>query len=154
MIFPLLSLGIEVFSTRICNFFMMRQHLDAPILGAAQPYHNQHDSIALSLAWLSIYIMPRPSHPSSVVASMTRQHRCQHDSISTSRHGQVTLATLLLVRLDSIVAIITQHIHRTVAKSPKQHRCQHDSAPPSPGWPNIFIATQPSCPDSIINSMT
>jgi hypothetical protein len=54
----LLSLSYKL--TRISDFFTMRQHLDVPILGAAQPYHNhynlelqchrQHDSIVLSLA--------------------------------------------------------------------------------------------------------
>jgi hypothetical protein len=40
MIFCLLSLGYE--PTKISDFFMMRQHLDALGLGAAQPYNNQY----------------------------------------------------------------------------------------------------------------
>jgi hypothetical protein len=35
----LLSLGYKL--TQISNFFTMRQHFDAPILGAVQPYHSQ-----------------------------------------------------------------------------------------------------------------
>jgi hypothetical protein len=58
----LLSLSYKL--TRISDFFTMRQHLDALISGVVQPYHNQynidlqchrqHDSVALSLAWLGI----------------------------------------------------------------------------------------------------
>jgi hypothetical protein len=38
MIFCLLSLGYE--PTRISDFFMMREHLDALNSGVAQPYHS------------------------------------------------------------------------------------------------------------------
>jgi hypothetical protein len=80
----------------------MRQHLDALILGAAQPDHSQynlelqrhrqHDLAALLPASLSVYIAPWPSRLSSVVTSMTRQHCRQHDSASISRHSLVTSA--------------------------------------------------------------
>jgi hypothetical protein len=99
----LLSLGYK--PTRICDFFTMRQHLDALISGVVQPYHSQHDSVTLSPVWLGIYIAPRPSRLDSFVTSMTRhlhrvvvkspqqrchQHHHQHDSASLLCHGKVT----------------------------------------------------------------
>jgi hypothetical protein len=79
----------------------MRQHLDALILGAAQPYHSQYN---LEL----------------------QRHR-QYDSAPTSRNGQVTSVAPLPARLSSSVTSMTRHLHRTAAKSPLQHRRQHDS---------------------------
>jgi hypothetical protein len=73
--------------------------LDNIVIGMTRPLHHaeaksprqrrcQHDSAALSLAWLNIYITPRPSRLSSVVANMTRQHCRQYDSTPTSHRGQ------------------------------------------------------------------
>jgi hypothetical protein len=127
----LLSLGYK--PTWISDFFMMWQLLDAPILGAAQPYHSQynlelqchhqHDSTALLPAWLGIYIAPWPSHLGSAVTSMTQQHWRQHDSASTSPDGQVFSAASSPAWLDSIVTSMTRHLHHITAKSPRQrHR--------------------------------
>jgi hypothetical protein len=60
-----------------------------------------------SPAWLGIHITTQPSRPGSIVASMTQQHCRQHDSASTSHHGQVTQAASSLAWLSSIIASIT-----------------------------------------------
>jgi hypothetical protein len=120
--------------------------------------HCQHDSAALPPACLSIYFTPWPSHLGSAIACMTRHlHRAaaksprqwhrQHDSASTSHRGQVaptapwpawpSLAWLGIYiapqpsRLGSVVASMTQHLHRVAAKLPWQHRRQHGSTAPS-----------------------
>jgi hypothetical protein len=114
----------------------MTQHLHRVMAKSSQQRRLQHDSAALSPAWLDIYITPRLSHLDSVVASMTwqhcrqhdshlqqtvakspRQHRRQYDSASTSRRGQVALATPSLAWLVSIVSSITRHLHRAMDKS-------------------------------------
>jgi hypothetical protein len=95
------------------DFFSLWQHLDAPCSGlhnlntantilscsaiasmtwylhrttanSPQLCRHQHDSIASSPAWLSIYIVSPPSCPGSDVACMTQQHHHQHDSTYTS----------------------------------------------------------------------
>jgi hypothetical protein len=50
----------------------MTQHLHCTTTKSPQQHHRHHDSEALSQASLSIYITLWPSHPSSVIASMTR----------------------------------------------------------------------------------
>jgi hypothetical protein len=82
----------------------------------------------------------------SVIVSMTRQHYHQHDSTSTSRHGQVTSAALLLAWLSSIVASMTRHLHHVMTMSPQQLRRQHDSAALSPAWFGIYIVSRPTSP--------
>jgi hypothetical protein len=85
---------------------------------------------------------------------MTRQHYRQHDLTSTLHRGQVTSAVPSQAWLGSIVASMTQHLHRTGAKSPQYHCRQHDSAALSPAWLIIYIAPQPSCLGSAIASTT
>jgi hypothetical protein len=140
-------------------------------LGAAQPYYikynlelhrrHQHESIAISSAWLRIYIVPRACHHGSIIASMTQQHHHQHNSASTSSHGQVAPAALSPAKLSSIVANMTRHLHHATAKSSRQRHHQHDSAALSLAWLSIYIAPRPSHPavpsptwlDSIIAGM-
>jgi hypothetical protein len=74
--------------------------------------------------------MLQPSHSSSTIISMPRQHCRQHDSASTSHHGHVASTTSSPALLGSIVASMTQHLHHTAAKSPRQRRRQRDSAAP------------------------
>jgi hypothetical protein len=90
----------------------------------------------------------------SAIASMTRQHCCQHDSTSTSPRGQVALAASSLAWLGSIVAIMTRHLYRVAAKSPQQRHRQHDSTALLSAWLGIYIALRPSHLGSIIASMT
>jgi hypothetical protein len=106
---------------------------------------HQHDSAASSSVWLSIYITLRSSCLDSAITSITqhlhltvakspRQHRLQHDSISTSRHDQVTLLAPSSAWLDIYiisqpsclgitVSSMTQHLPHAAAKSPQKHRC-------------------------------
>jgi hypothetical protein len=134
MIFCLLSLDYE--TTWISDFFTMRQHLDALSSGVARPYHNQYnlelqrhcryDSAVLSPVRLDLYITPRSSHLDSAVARMTRQHCRQHDSASTSCHGQVASTVPSLALLNGIIASMTWPLHRVVAKSMQQLHRHHD----------------------------
>jgi hypothetical protein len=101
---------------------------------ASTSRHSQVTSAMPSPSRLDIYIAPQPSHPGSIVASMTRhlhratakspQQRCHHhDSISTSRHGQAPSPAWL----GSIVASMTHHLHPPAAKSPRQCHRHQDS---------------------------
>jgi hypothetical protein len=162
MIFCLLSPGYK--PTQISDFFTMRQHIDALSSGDAQLYHSQynlklqrhhqHDSVALSLVWLCIYIVRWPSRLDSTITIITRQHYRQHHLTSTSCHGQVALAAPLPIWLGSIIASMTRHLHRTVAKSPWQRRHQHDSTTLSSAWLGIYIALWPSHLGSTVAHMT
>jgi hypothetical protein len=135
----------------------MTQHHRASM---AWHLYHQHDSAALSLARLGIYIASWPSRLSSVIASMTRQHHAsitrhlhhvmanspwqcrhqhvsvaprQHDSTSTSCHGQIVTAAPSLAWLGITVSSMTRHwCHATAWSSistrydfsGKQTRCQ------------------------------
>jgi hypothetical protein len=120
--------------------------------------HRQHKSVALSLAWLSIYIaswsshLPSPWWLSSTVASMThhlhhvvdkspRQCHCQHDSAAPSPTWLGIYKAPSLSWHGSIVTNMTQHLHRIVAKSPRQRCCHYDSVALSPAWLVIYIAS-------------
>jgi hypothetical protein len=118
------------------RFLHDAQHLDAPISGAAQPTTS---STTLSC---------------SAIASMTWQHYRQHDSTSTSRRGQVTSTTSSPAWPDSIVASMTQHLHRATVELPQQRHHQHDSVAPLLARHDIYIASWPSCPDDTISNMT
>jgi hypothetical protein len=62
----------------------MTWYLHRTTANSPQLCRHQHDSIASSPAWLSIYIVSPPSCPGSDVACMTQQHHHQHDSTYTS----------------------------------------------------------------------
>jgi hypothetical protein len=89
--------------------------------------------------------VPQPSHPNSVIASMTQQHCHQHHSASTSHHDQVVLVAPSPALLGSIITNMTRHLHHAMTNvtstvaSPTginsviismtwSHRHQHDSA--------------------------
>jgi hypothetical protein len=92
MIFCQLSLGYE--PTQISDFFTLRQHFDAPSSGAAQPYHSQHnlelrrhhqhDSTALSPAWLGSTVASMTQHLYRTMAKSSRQRHSQHNSTAPS----------------------------------------------------------------------
>jgi hypothetical protein len=158
----------------------MTRYLHCVVAKSPRQHRCQHDSIALSPAWLDICITPWPSRLGSAFASMTwylhrattklscsmtrhlhhittkllRQHCRQHDLTSTSRRGQVASAASSRAWLDNIVASMTQHLHRAMAKSPRQRHREHDSAALSPAWLSIYIASWPDHPDSVVTSMT
>jgi hypothetical protein len=72
----------------------MTRHLHRAAAKSPQQRRRHHYSAALSPAWLGIYITLRPSHPGSIIVSITWQHCHQHDSTSTSHCGQIASATL------------------------------------------------------------
>jgi hypothetical protein len=113
-------LSLDYKPTRTSDFFMMRQHLNAPISGAAQPYHSQYNP------WVTI---------------MTQQHCHQHDSASTSFCDQVAPALSSPAWLGSIVANMTRHLHHVVAKLLRQRHHQHDSATLSPAWLSSIVTS-------------
>jgi hypothetical protein len=100
----------------------MTRHLHCVVTKSPWQSCRQHDLAAPSPAWLDIYIVPWPSRPGSAITSMTRQHRRQPDSVSTSHRSQVTPATSVPAWLSSTVARMTWHLHRIVAKIALQCR--------------------------------
>jgi hypothetical protein len=108
----------------------MTRYLHRVIAMSPRQRRRQYDSIALSPAWLGIYIASLLSRLGSVIASVTRQHCRQHDSVSTSRRDQVTPATSSSAWLGSIVISIIWYLHRVTAKSPR-----------SPAWPSNIDAS-------------
>jgi hypothetical protein len=89
----------------------MTLHLHRTTTKSPRQRHCQHDSIytlrydhvapvvpspawvdSTITVWLIIYITPRPSSLDSAITSMTWQHYCQHDSISTSHRSKVASA--------------------------------------------------------------
>jgi hypothetical protein len=110
-----------------------------------QQWQHQHDSVATSRH--SQVTSAATSHLDqcpldNAITSRTQQHRCQQN-----------LAAPSSVWLGNTVTSMTQYLHRTVAKSPQQYRRQHHSVAPLPAWLNIYIASQPSWPDSTVTSM-
>jgi hypothetical protein len=61
---------------------------------------------------------PSPAWLSNTIASMTQQHRHQHDSACTLHCGQVALTASSPAWLSSTVISMTQHLHHTIAKWP------------------------------------
>jgi hypothetical protein len=59
----------------------------------------------------------------SAIASMTLQHRRQHDSTYTSRRDQVTLAAPSPAWLGNTVISMIRHLHHVADKSPRQCHC-------------------------------
>jgi hypothetical protein len=97
------SLGYDTLPaiTRLWANKNMRLHHDATtpqcskLKGWASLPHLVQPWVAVpSPAWLSFYIASWPCHPGSAVASMTRHHHRQHDSLSTSHHSQVASTVL------------------------------------------------------------
>jgi hypothetical protein len=114
----LLSLGYKL--TRISNFFTMRQHLDAPILGAVQPYHNEYNlELRCTPAWLGKIVTSMTRHLHCTAARSPQLRHRQHDSVAPRPHG---LESISPAWHSSIVTSMTQHMHRATAKSPRQRR--------------------------------
>jgi hypothetical protein len=149
----LLSLGYK--PTWISDFFTMRQHFDAPISGLCNL-----TTASTTLSYSVIASMTRHLHHAAT--KLPRQHRHQHDSaallptwLSSILHrGQVNPAASSLAWLGSIVASMTQHLHRVTAKSPWQHRRQHDSVSTSCHSQAAPAASSPTWLGSIVTSMT
>jgi hypothetical protein len=95
----------------------MTRHLHHVVVKLPRQCHHEHDSIALSLAWLSIYITQRLMSP--------LQHCHQQDLVALSLAG-----------LGNIITNMT-----------RQHHRQQDSTAPSPAWFGSIVAsmTQHRC---------
>jgi hypothetical protein len=130
------------------------QHLHHAATKSPRQHCRQHDSGALSLAWLDIYTASWPSYLSSVIAIITQQHRHQHDLASTSRCGQVASAAPLLAWLDIYIVPWPSHLGSTVASMTRQHYCHHDSASTSCHDQVASAALSLACLGGAIVSMT
>jgi hypothetical protein len=110
-----------------CIVASMTWHLHRATAKSPQQHRRQHDSAALSPAWLGIYITLWPSHSGSAIVRMTRhlhritaksswQHRCQHDSTA-----------LMLAWLIIYITSWSNCLSSSIASSTWQHCYQHDS---------------------------
>jgi hypothetical protein len=79
-------------------------------------------------AWLDSTVASMTRYLHHTTVKLPRQHRYQHDSVSTSRHDQVASAAPSPAWLSSTVASMSQYLYHTTVKSPRQRHRQHNLA--------------------------